>query len=90
MKKESLTYFPISIFFFWKWKLENQILFYLCPKTKAPTSTEKLKKQRDNTETPQKSSITQRLRTDLGMSVRVTIAIQMGLLNRFIGSHHSH
>ena len=40
--------------------------------TKAPTPTEKLKKQRDNSETPPKSSITQRLRTDLGRSVGVT------------------
>ena len=30
---------------------------------KAPTPTEKSKKQRDNTKTPPKSSITQRLRT---------------------------
>ena len=34
--------------------------------TKAPTPTEKLKQQRDNTQTPPKTSITQRLRTDLG------------------------
>ena len=33
--------------------------------TKAPTLTEKSKKQRDNIKTPQKSSITQRWRTDL-------------------------
>ena len=37
--------------------------------TKTPTPTEKAKKQRDNTKTPPKSSITQRLRTDLGRSV---------------------
>ena len=35
--------------------------------TKAPTPTEKKsKKERDNTNTPSKTSITQRLRTDLG------------------------
>ena len=34
--------------------------------TKAPTSTEKSKKERDNTQKPPKPSITQRLRTDLG------------------------
>ena len=39
--------------------------------TKAPTPTEKSKKkkQRDNTATPPKTSIAQRLRTDLGRSV---------------------
>ena len=37
--------------------------------TKAPTLTEQSKKQRENTKTPQKTSITQRLRTDLGRSV---------------------
>ena len=37
--------------------------------TKAPTLTEKSKKQRDNTKTQLKTSITQRLRTDLGRSV---------------------
>ena len=37
--------------------------------TKAPTPTEKFKKQRDNTKTPPKTLITQRLRTDLGRSV---------------------
>ena len=38
----------------------------LSPMTKAPTPTEKSKKQSDNTKTPPKTSITQRLRTDLG------------------------
>ena len=42
--------------------------------TKAPTPTENPKKQRDNTHTPPKASIKQRLRTDLGRSVVVTIA----------------
>ena len=46
--------------------------------TKAPTPTEKSKKQRDNTQrTPPKTSITQRLLTDLGRSVGVTIATQL-------------
>ena len=43
------------------------------------------KKQRDNTKTAPKSSITQRLRTDLGRSVWVTIATQLVWLNRFTG-----
>ena len=36
--------------------------------TKASTPTEKSKKQCDNTKTPTKTSITQRLRIDLGRS----------------------
>ena len=58
--------------------------------TKVPTPTETFKKQRDNTKTPQKTSITQRLRTDLGPSVGVTIATQLMWLNRFTGSQPSH
>ena len=50
----------------------------LSPMTKALTPTSKFKKQRDNTKTPLKTSITQRLRTDLGRSVGVTIATQRG------------
>ena len=46
--------------------------------TKAPTSTEKKpKKQHDNTKTPPKTSITQRLWTDLEQSVGVTTATQL-------------
>ena len=63
---------------------------WISPMTKAPTSTEKSKKQRDNTKTPTITSITKRLRTDLGRSVGVTIAIQLLWLNRLTGSHHSH
>ena len=40
--------------------------------TKAPTPTEKSKKEGDNTKMPPKTSITLRLRTDLGRSVGVT------------------
>ena len=40
--------------------------------------------------TPPKTSITQRLRTDLGRSAGVTIAIQLVWLNRFTGSQPSH
>ena len=58
--------------------------------TKTPTPTEKSKKQRDNTKTPPKTSITQRLRTDLGRSVGVTIATQLVWLNRWTGSKPSH
>ena len=45
--------------------------------TKAPTPTEKLKNERDNTQMPTKTWITQRLQTDLGRSVRITIATQL-------------
>ena len=51
--------------------------------TKAPSLTEISKKQRDNTKTPPKTSITEWLRTDLGRSVRVTIAAQLVWWNRF-------
>ena len=44
----------------------------LSPMTNALTLTEKSKKQRDNIKTPPKSSITQRLWTDLGRSVGET------------------
>ena len=44
---------------------------------------QKIQQPTDNTKTPPKTSITQRLRTDLGRSVRVTTAIQLVWLNRF-------
>ena len=43
------------------------------------------KKQRDNTKTPPKPSITQRLRTDLGRSVGVTIAKPNGVVKPVYG-----
>ena len=43
---------------------EKKEEIWLSPITKAPTPTEKSKKKRDNTKTPPKTSITQRLRTD--------------------------
>ena len=62
--------------------LEKKEEIWPSPMTKAPTSTEKLKKKRDNTKTSPKTSITQRLRTDLGRSVGVTIATQLVWLNQ--------
>ena len=49
------------------------------------------KERSDNTKTPQKGSITQRLRNDLGWSVRVNIAIQLVWLSslRAQSSHSS-
>ena len=45
--------------------------------TKTDIPTEMSNGQRDNTKAPPKWSITQRLRTDLGRSVRVTTATQL-------------
>ena len=53
--------------------------------TKAPTPAELSKGQNDNTNNVTKSSITQRLRTDLGRSVGVTTATQMVWLTWFTG-----
>ena len=53
--------------------------------TKAPTPTEMSKGQSDNTNNAIKSSITQRLRTDLGRSVGVTTATQLVWLMWFTG-----
>ena len=44
------------------------------------------KKKRDNIQTPPKTSITQRLRTDLGRSAGVTIATRLVWLNLVTGS----
>ena len=54
--------------------------------TKAPTPTEKFKKQRDNVKRHQKLRLHTRLRADLGRSVGETTAPpppQLVLLNRF-------
>ena len=47
---------------------EKKDEIWLSPMTKAPTPTEKSKKQRANTKSPPKYSISQRLRADLGQS----------------------
>ena len=57
---------------------------------KSPYTDRKSKKQRDNTKTPPETSITQRLQTDLGRSVWVTVATQLVQLNRFTGYQPSH
>ena len=50
-----------------------------------------IRKPKDNIQTPKKtSSITQRLRTDLGRSVGVTTVIQLVWLNRFTDTQPSH
>ena len=51
--------------------------------TKAPTRTEKSKKQRDIIKNAtKKTSITQRLRTDLGLSVGVTAGTPTGVVKQ--------
>ena len=47
-------------------------------------------KAMDNTKTPSKTSITKRLRTDLGRSVGITTVIQLVWLNRLTGTQPSH
>ena len=61
----------------------EKVEIWLSPRTKTPTHTVKSKKQRDNTKTPPKTSIKQRLRTDLGRLVGVTTATPLVWLNRF-------
>ena len=60
------------------WHVKNMLLIVMAEKkemiklsrmSKAPTPTEKSKTQCDNTKTPPKTSITQRLQTNLGRSV---------------------
>ena len=58
--------------------------------TKPPSPTENCKKQSDDTKTPPKDSITQRLPTDLRRSIEVTTAIQLVCLNLLPGSQPSH
>ena len=63
---------------------------WLSTLTNAPTPTEMSKEQSDNTNNTTKSSITQRLQTDLGRSVGVTTATQLVWLNRFMSAQPSH
>ena len=58
--------------------------------TKAPTPTENSKTQRDNIKTLPNKSITQRFRTDLGRSVRVTVTTTLVWLNRLKSAQPSH
>ena len=56
---------------------------------KAPTLTEAHKKYLYNIKTPPKTSITQRLWTDLEWSVGVTAVIPLVCLNRFTSAQPS-
>ena len=53
--------------------------------TKAPTPTEMSKGQNDNTNNATKNSITERLRTDWGRSVGITMDTQLVWLTWFTG-----
>ena len=53
--------------------------------TKAPTPTEKIKKKCDNTKTQPKTSITQRLRTNVGRSLEVPTATQLCVVKQVYG-----
>ena len=64
---------------------EKKEEIWLSIMTKAPTPAELSKGQNDNTKKSQKSSITQRLRTDLGRSVGVTTATQLVWFTMFTG-----
>ena len=66
-----------------RWEKKEEI--WLGPMTKAPTPAEMSNGQSDNTNNATKSSITQRLRTDLGRSVGVTTATQLVWLTWFTG-----
>ena len=57
---------------------------------KSPYTHRKIQKATRQHKTPRKTSITQRLRTDLGRSDGVTIATQLVLLNRLTGSQPLH
>ena len=75
----------------WSNQIENgvytlvEVSFYIPILGQKKNLIEISKKQRDNTKTTPKFSITQRLRTDLGRSVGVTTATKLVLLNRFYG-----
>ena len=58
-------------------KEEKKEEIWLSPMTKAPTPAKMSKGQSDNTNNATKTSIIQRLRTDLGRSGGVTTATQL-------------
>ena len=68
---------------------EKREEIWLSLMTKTPTSSEMSKGKVTTQTTPHKSSITQRLRTDLGRSVGVTTATQLVWLTG-LWAQHSH
>ena len=69
--------------------LEKKEEIWLSSVTKAPSLTDKSKKQRDN-KNATKTSITQRLRADLGRSVGVTTTTTLVWLNRLTSAQPFH
>ena len=69
---------------------EKKEEIWLSPITKAPTPTEKYKKQPDNIKNTTKTLITQRLRNDLGRSVRVRAVNLLVWFNRATSAQPSH
>ena len=65
------------------------VCFMASPMTKAPISSENESQETTHANTTPKTSIKQRLRTDLGRSVGVAV-IQLLKLNWFTGSQPSH
>ena len=61
---------------------EKKEAIWLSPMKKCPIPTEKSKKHHDNMKTPPRTSIAQRLRTDLGRSVGVTAVNPTGVVKR--------
>ena len=68
--KEDMIHSVITIYLALQREKEEILLISM---TKAPTPAEKLKKLCDKTQTPPKTSIAQRLLTDLGRSVGLMI-----------------
>ena len=87
LKSSALSISPCSPIYKRQFKtyLDKKEEIWLSPMTKAPTATETSKGAVKTQTTPQKSSIKQRLRTDLRRSVGVTTATQLVWLTWFTG-----
>ena len=72
------------------WEKRKKEKIWLSPMTKDLHPQKKSKRQRDNKQTPPKTSITQRLRADSGRQVGVTTAILVVWLNWFTSAQPSH
>ena len=79
-----------NVSLFYRYFIQRKKEKDLTQSTEKKTVTENSKKQSDDTKTPPKTSITQRLRIYIGRSIGVTTATQQVWLNRFTGSQPSH
>ena len=84
--EHSLSFIPIFSSHVLSETYDKKEEIWLSPLTKAPTSTEKSKKELDNTKTPPKPSITQPLQTVLGRSVGVINSHPTGVFKPVFGS----